>query len=480
MGRSIGIPDLVPNGKVSDSQSGSIIQAEWRKGKLIHRLSEDGIAAEYEIRYQIGAGKIGRSYAVLAGDFLLESPASYYKRYGWDISPGYSGSELLDFNRVLTGRCLFCHSNYLSSYREGRLHVEDLVAIGCERCHGETSGHLSRPSAATIVNPAKLPARARDSICEQCHLEGVARVLNPGKSLSDFKPGMNLETTMVIYVAKQGGPEVRAVSQEQQLALSRCALESQGKLWCGSCHNPHAQVKNRDAEIKAVCTSCHAARLPDSHSNFSECVSCHMGRRSPADVAHAALTDHRIVAKAEATSLLALSAPDELRAWREPAPDLQQRDLGLAYLAASANAALQKFGDLGGSLLKSLPSRQQRSDAAVMAALGGVSLSRGSFASAQEFFSRARELDPTSGEYAMYLGIVLRQSGDSAAAHELAQAIELDHSLQRAYLELSTLYAKAGKYSEAKAVLSQYLAWNPQSILVRLTRKALAPAKEKN
>jgi Cytochrome c554 and c-prime len=478
MAKSIGSPQAVPAGKVSDPQSGSLIHAEWRKSKMFHRLSEDGMLAEYEIRYQIGAGKVGHSYATRVGDFLLESPASYYRRYGWDISPGYAGTELLDFNRVLTDRCLFCHSNSRSFPQGRHLQEEELVAIGCERCHGDTRAHVKHPSAKNIINPAKLPVRARDSVCEQCHLEGVARVLNAGKSLSDFSPGTDLEDTLAIYVVPQAGDGVQAVSQEEQLARSRCARESVGKLWCGTCHDPHSRATNRDAEIKATCTSCHPTLSPASHPNLSQCVSCHMPRRSPTDVAHAALTDHRILARPDATPRLALSTPPQIRAWHEPPPDLQQRDLALAYLEASARPGFQHLGDLAENLLKSLPPSQQNGDAAVLAALGDISLSRADAADALAFFHRACELEPSWGEYAMYLGISLKQNADPAGAvRELRRAIQLDPSLERSYLELSALYAKEGRLSEANDVIADYLKWNPQSILFRITKEALASGK---
>jgi hypothetical protein len=368
MARSLGIPEPVPVGSINDSQSGSSLQAEWRGGKLFHRLKEDELSAENEIRYQIGAGKVGHSYAVLAKCFLVQSPASYFAKYGWDWSPGYSGAELLDFDRVLTDRCLFCHSNSPNAYRVGRLR-EDLAAITCQRCHGDASEHVTHPSASNIVNPAKLPSRARDSICEQCHLEGIARVLNPGKTLSDYKPGMNLEDILAIYVAKQSSQSVKVVSQEEQLAQSRCALESQARLWCGTCHNPHVPLKNRAAEIKAICVSCHPVLSPSKHSAVAECTSCHMATRAPTDVMHAALTDHRIAKPAEESTASTLAA-DDLRAWYEPVSSLQQRDLALAYLEAAKNHGLAQLAAIGTRLLNALPPAQQESDAAVSAALG--------------------------------------------------------------------------------------------------------------
>ncbi len=478
MANSVGPPDLVPAGHVTHQQSDSRIVTEWRNGKMIHHLSEDGLNAAYEIKYQIGAGKVGHSYATQLGDVLLESPASYYRRYGWDISPGFSGTELLDFNRVLTAPCLFCHSN-VTQLSEGRhLKGAQLTPISCERCHGNADEHLMHPSSANIVNPAKLPLRARDSICEQCHLEGVARVLNPGKTLRDFTPGTNLESTLAIYVVQQLGQGMEAVSQEEQLALSKCAIHSNGKLWCGTCHNPHIQARNRNSELKAICLSCHPALSPASHSSkFPECISCHMPRRAPTDVAHAALTDHRILAKPEAESSDALAIPEALRAWREPAPDLRNRDLALADLKASSTPRLRSLGEQAGNLLKSLPPAQQNNDAVVMAALGDVNLSQGRVAAALPFFRRACELEPSSAEYAMFLGITLKQIDQVGAVRELRRAIKLDSSLERAYLELSTLYEREGKSSDAASVLNEYQRWNPQNILVRLTKEGLGKAK---
>jgi predicted TPR repeat methyltransferase len=84
---------------------------------------------------------------------------------------------------------------------------------------------------------------------------------------------------------------------------------------------------------------------------------------------------------------------------------------------------------------------------------------------------------PSSGEYAMYLGIALKQSGDTASATEaFARAIQLAHSLQRPYLELSAIEAKVGRSSEAASVLDEYLKWNPGSVLVRLMRQTLTAA----
>jgi len=204
-----------------------------------------------------------------------------------------------------------------------------------------------------------------------------------------------------------------------------------------------------------------------------------MPRRAPTDVAHAALTDHRIRARPDPVSLSITAPPEGITAWREPPGDLQQRDLGLAYLHLSTDSAARRFGEIGGTLLNGLPPSQQNGDAAVLAALADVALSQGRVADSISLFRRARALDPSSAEYALYLGIALKQNKDLAEARsQLEQAIHLDHSLQRAYLELSAIYVKEGRPDEAASILDQYLALDPESILLRLTKQSLTAGKK--
>lgn len=109
--------------------------------------------------------------------------------------------------------------------------------ISCDRCHGPAETHVRRPSSTNIVNPRKLSARARDSICEQCHLGGEARIENPGRRFADFQPGQELEEVFTVYV--NASPVFKVVSHAEQLAHSICAVRSGTKMWCGSCHDPH-------------------------------------------------------------------------------------------------------------------------------------------------------------------------------------------------------------------------------------------------
>src|SRR5580704_2549031 len=44
--------------------------------------------------------------------------------------------------------------------------------VGCERCHGDGAAHVALPTAANIVNPARMEDRLGDDTCIQCHSQG--------------------------------------------------------------------------------------------------------------------------------------------------------------------------------------------------------------------------------------------------------------------------------------------------------------------
>jgi hypothetical protein len=480
MGNSISAPALLAGGQILHERSGSTIDVAVRDGRMFHRLSERGLTAEYPVAYQIGSGKAGRGYIVQVGDYLIQSPAAWYNPHGWDVAPGFVPSRLLDFDRVMIETCLFCHAGEARFSEDGRRFVGSaLTAITCERCHGPTAAHLQHPSAKNIVNPAKLPVAARDNVCEQCHLEGEARILNPGKTWRDYRPGEDLEQTGVIYVRKQNGQSLQAVSQAEQLAKSRCVPGSGGKLWCGTCHNPHSQATDRNREVREVCASCHATLSQAAHPpGQSECVSCHMPRVSPNDIIHAAITDHRILRAPDAHRTGSEPGEETLAAFREPPAEVRNRDLGLAELDVGSRHGIPAMSKAGIQLLESLPDAKRNKDAAVLAALAGADLQRGMAPEGLGLLRQAIERQPRDAVYAFYLGLALDKSNDAAGAEQqFSRAIELDPSRKEAYIALCTIYSKQGRLREVAAAIDRYLKWNPQSISFRLQRPQIGPQK---
>jgi hypothetical protein len=469
MGRSVGPPERLAPGKVTHQASGGVLSVEYRAGRMFHVLFERGLTAEYRVAYQIGSGSKGRTYAVKVGEYLLESPLSWYQSSAWDVSPGFESLQLLDFDRPITANCLFCHAGKarFADADGRRLDISGdggrLEAITCERCHGNGEAHARRPSSKNIVNPAKLSGAARDSVCEQCHLEGETRVPNPGKTLDDYRPGEPLERTMVTYLFHRTNADKPAVSQVEELAESSCARN--GKLWCGSCHHPHGP----SSQVVQVCRSCHSGLSKAAHpAAQNECTSCHMPARPANNIAHLAVTDHRIRRPNQAGNP---ADSDEVVAWREPPAEFRRRDLALAKLQISSKEKLPAMMRDSIKMLEALPDAQQNSDPDVLSSLEVAFLNSSPPARAVALSRWAVESMPKSATFALNYGLALKRAGDlKQAERELLRSIDLDPSLMRSYAELAVLYDGEGRQAESIAVINRFLKWNPQTIQFRLAR----------
>ncbi len=319
------------------------------------------------------------------------------------------------------------------------------------------------------MNPAKLGPAARNSICEQCHLEGETRVLNPGKSWLDFRPGELFEQVAATYLGSQHGAAAHAVSQSEQLARSKCQPASGARLWCATCHNPHKQ-KTDPAEVRQACVSCHPTLSKSAHQdNPTECVSCHMPRLTPDDIPHAASTDHSIPRRPFPLSKAGNAAPDALVPWREPSAQFRDRDLALAEIIVSDKYQSAMLRESGTRLLNQLPVTPTENDAKLLTALAGDAMEKRNPERGLALARRAVESAPDNGLAAFILAMALRQAGDmDAAKHQYQHATEIDPSSKQYWIELAKLYQAQRQMPNVLATIDRYLAWNPQSIMFRM------------
>jgi photosynthetic reaction center cytochrome c subunit len=420
---------------------------------------ENGVDnSDYRVDYVVGSGNHASGYLVDIGGHLFQSPVAFYSnRKSYDLAPGYENVPDPDFTRPVSEECVLCHSGTalhisgtLNQYRRPIFAAE---AITCERCHGPVERHLADPRAGTIVNPAKLEPAARDSVCEQCHLFGVARVPNPGKRLSDFIPGQRLEDTFTIYrnTVPPGASAgtFKVISHVEQLALSACARNSGGRLWCGTCHDPHDNPVQPVQYYRARCLTCHTANFPAAHpSRDANCLSCHMPRRNAQDGGHTVFTDHRIQRRPEMAQA-ELSADAGLAAWREPAPELQKRNLGIAYIDVGMQRHSSSFIIQGYRNLTEVQ-RQFANDSDFFKWIGEALLVGKQTSDAKLALERALQLDPNSPVTEAGTASPYIQGGDpeSAIAH-LERAVALDPLYLPAASTLIDLYQKQGKATEA-------------------------------
>lgn len=475
MGQSFGPPTRQPSGKFLHSLSKTQFVIESSDVAMIQQLGRNGLTAQYEIAYALGSGIHAIAYIIQLDHHLFQSPVGYFPGRGWDMSPGYEDSKSPDFYRPVTPDCLFCHTGQgrpvpgaFNSYQTPPFEAE---AITCERCHGPVEAHLRNPIPGSIINPANLPPRARDSVCEQCHLSGEERVPNPGKQLSHFRPGQELEEVYSVYVFEgsrdPGHPgALKVISQAQQLALSMCARRSHGKLWCGTCHNPHQQPADPKTYFRKRCLSCHGTALIKNHSKPNDdCIGCHMPRRPVSDGGHTVFTDHHIGRRPPSqASTAGTDEPQSLVAWRDPPGALARRNLGLADIRVGIRLESSTMVNQGFQLLldcwPSFPN-----DPALLTGMGKALLASGHGADAAAAFEQAIQMEPNVALHYLQAGLAWNAAHDAkTAVARLEKACQLDPLMEEPYLELAAIYSQAHDSTMVRQTYERYLKAFPKSM----------------
>jgi hypothetical protein len=454
MAHSMRLGGQEPTGSVQ--VPGTTILMSSDKDGSWQTLESHGSKSTYHVDYVIGSGTHASGYLIDLGDHLFQSPVAYYQsRAKYDLAPGYEGKPDPDFTRPIAEGCVFCHAGSFDAVAGtqnefGKTPFPHL-AIGCDRCHGATAAHLANPSAANIVNPENLAADARDSVCEQCHLIGVARVLNPGKRFSDFKPGKPLEETFTIYrnQAPNGtSGTFKVISHAEQLALSRCKRDSGGKMWCGTCHDPHDEPVESVPYYRQKCLSCHAMTkfAADHPTRKSDCISCHMPKREANDGGHSAFTDHRIQIRPKRDST---EEPETIAPWREAPSEFAKRNLGIASIQVGLNRRSWTQVVSGYQMLTTVQ-QQFSQDSEMYEAIGNALFAGHKYDEAAQAFELAVRFDPPSSTKQASLGQTYLASGmrDLAERH-LETAMELDPLNLSAAALLIKVYREGGELSKA-------------------------------
>jgi hypothetical protein len=354
------------------------------------------------LTFFIGSRRMGRSYAFSQSGHLYQVPVGYYAtRKAWDLAPGYEHDVEPDLTRPITAECLFCHASR-AQVVVGTINRYAAIVhgIGCERCHGDPASHDA------LVRPGKLPARRRDSVCEQCHLSGAVRLVRAGKRLTDFRPGQDLGDFLEVFVGGARRAGVRVNGHAEALAESRCKQAAGDRLWCGTCHNPH-----RTTNYDAVCQSCHArAHAP------RDCSDCHMAKARASDGGHTVFTDHAIGGRREAKALGSYFR-------RGPAT----RDLGLAYVELAAKDKDTALIEKAWPLLRQAASTGSH-DPPLLNAIAGLLAADGDRERAAEYFRLSLRQDPVQPDVLRRLAGLL---GTSPEARTLRQRADRMHPLPR-------------------------------------------------
>ncbi len=459
MAHSLAIAGEQPDGTFEQASSGTRFESRGTATGVWQSFERHGESGKLKVEYAIGSGSHAVGYLAEVGDRLFQSPLSYYtSRRMWDVAPGYEQTPEPDFSRPVTVECLTCHADkplpLIDTLNGYQVPPFAGMSIQCDRCHGPVEAHLRKPIPGSIINPAKLAPAARDSICEQCHLAGQTRIPDAGKAIADFRPGERVEDVFTVYVtAHSSDREIKVVSHSEQLALSACARNSGGKLWCGTCHNPHDKPDEPAVYYRERCLTCHAAKLARTHGlPDRNCVGCHMPRRPAKDGGHTAFTDHRITRHIEPEG--AATQGGDLTAWREPAPEVRKRNLAMALATEGIQSSVPAQVIRGYRMLNRM---DLKDDAAALTVLGSVLLTAKEPREAERRFARALALRPNYAPYEVNLAEALVQEADlSHASEHLERALALDPLLQNAVRMLEQVYRAQGQATKASQIIDRY------------------------
>lgn len=454
------------------------------------------------IEWIIGAGVNGFGAILQQDNHLFQAPLSFYSQpNSWAPSPGYEFTDL-GFNRPITPGCIFCHSGRPNPVAgsDGQFDSPAFfeLAIGCESCHGPGAAHVkamqnpraqqkSNPiSNAAIVNPARLTPYLVDNICMACHQTGDARVLKPGKTYQDIRPGRPLDETLSIMMVpptREAPPTADHVEHYYSMTLSKCYRASQGRLSCITCHDPHVEPSREEAPkyFAAKCLTCHtnqSCKLPIEirmqKQPANDCIGCHMPKRDIQVISHSSATNHRIVATPDEPfpdvtfQQTTASLPDLIHL--NPAPGKEAVPPPLLTL-------LEAYGDLAeskpeyiSSYLKVLDQleKTQPDVPLVQSVLGRKDLKEGNYTSAVRHLRRAIELGPPVATTYADLADALTHLGETEEILPLIEkAIDLDPFSPAARKMQIVRLIQLKQYPKALEALKQYIEIFPQDDFMR-------------
>jgi hypothetical protein len=419
--------------------------------------------------YFLGSGHLGTTYLYSKDGFLFESPIAWYAASNtYDMKPGLEELNRMPPPLPMQSGCMRCHMSGVQASDPGTINRYAKLpflhsGITCESCHGDSTQHLASNGKAAIVNPSRLTADRRDSVCISCHLEGDITVERSGHSPLDYRPGQSMSMYLAFYVRAGANLTDRAVSEVEQLNQSTCKRVSGDRMSCMSCHDPHFTPgpPHRAAFFRSKCLACHSqpAFASTHHPENQDCTSCHMPRAGARNILHVAWTDHRI-RKVPAPASPAAEAPSTGELIPIFSPQATKRDQAMAdykaLLGGDPSRETAAWNEL--NAIRS----EIADDKNALDALGNLAAQRAAVDVAEQSFRRVLALDPDDLTALSNLAILLARQGKlKESADMLQRAFNRNQDVAGLAKNLARVQCITGDAQAARATLNTTLAYGP-------------------
>lgn len=479
----IAVENLVPGSFHQAAADVEYVIAKTGESATLTIHSENPSTTQrYPLDYFFGSGHLGTTYLYKIDHYLFESPIAWYAAsHGYDMKPGLGPMKTMPPPLPMQSGCLRCHMSAVQPSDVGTINRYKGLAflhtgITCEACHGDGQRHVESGGKAAIVNPARLDADGRDSVCISCHLEGDVSVECAGRSVLHYRPGESISKYLAFYVYSENNPTARGVSEVEQLAQSTCKRMSGAKMSCTSCHDPHFTPgpEQRAAFFRGKCLACHNEPqfAATHHPENSDCTSCHMRHTGAENIPHVAWTDHRILRVPPPQEETAHEATGELKPIFSPGANA--RDLAMAYYQAWLETGNEAAAPKAWTLLQ-----QQRDaiagDEKALDAFGNMSAGRGDIQAAREAFEQALKLNPSDLTALANIGVLQGKEGKvKEAIATLRPAFASNEDVTGLAMNLARLECMDGDGAGARATIDRALLYAPGMQALRQMRDQMS------
>lgn len=474
--------------RIASKDGRVFLSYERPSGLAESKLKESRLDGSVELLYYLGSGKRGRTFLFQREGYWFEIPINWYAKKGiWDMAPNYGNAKEMPLTLPVDSSCLHCHASgvqpELPTARNRYANAPFLYGgITCEGCHGDATQHVAQKGRGPILNPDKLAANKRDSICLQCHLEAEVLVNRRGHTLYDFKPGQEVSDDVVYFVHRDSvGAGGRATSQWEALLQSACKRKSGDALTCTTCHDPHRSIPPAEtvAYYRGKCLACHtdAKFATTHHPEQQDCAACHMPTSDTLNISHEQVTDHRIQIPGMALKSLAENTPgsNPLVPVRGVASD---RDLGVAYsrlaVAGNRQAAQQAL-----HFLRQAERQSSQPDPVLHTQLGFLDQVGGDLNDAAKQYQLALAEDPYDATADGDMALIEAKQGDlPSAVKRWSEVFANDPTQKAAALNLAATQCQLGDAAAASRTLERLLLFSPDNQHARQFADALADGSQ--